>query len=134
MAARYSRPSCKFDKFQERIRSPHLTYPARQCHSSLGEDALVYRQQAPFHTDQYAAYTGVMLAEQPKAITQQARKTTYLERFDNTRRQRVSRLVRETLSFSKKLAHQPRCYHILHLLLPSHETVIAAFPYDPRPC
>ncbi|MGK7915046.1 MAG: IS1 family transposase, partial [Prochloraceae cyanobacterium] len=29
--------------------------------------------------------------------------TSYIERFNNTLRQRVSRLVRDTLSFSKKL-------------------------------
>jgi insertion element IS1 protein InsB len=34
-----------------------------------------------------------------------ARKTNHLERFNNTLRQRVSRLVREALSFPKKLAH-----------------------------
>jgi insertion element IS1 protein InsB len=34
-----------------------------------------------------------------------ARKTNHFERFNNTLRQRVSRLVREALSFSKKLAH-----------------------------
>jgi IS1 family transposase len=34
-----------------------------------------------------------------------ARKTNHVERFNNTLRQRVSRLVREALSFSKKLAH-----------------------------
>jgi hypothetical protein len=33
-----------------------------------------------------------------------ARKTNHLERFNNTLRQRVSRLVRNTLAFSKKLA------------------------------
>jgi insertion element IS1 protein InsB len=36
-------------------------------------------------------------------MTKQARKTNHLERFDNTLRQRVSRFVRETLSFAKKL-------------------------------
>ncbi|NJL92178.1 MAG: IS1 family transposase, partial [Coleofasciculaceae cyanobacterium SM2_1_6] len=30
-------------------------------------------------------------------------KTSYIERFNNTLRQRVGRLVRKTLSFSKKL-------------------------------
>jgi insertion element IS1 protein InsB len=64
-----------------------------------------YREQATFHTDQYEAYTGVIPAEQHKAITKQARKTNHIERFNNTLRQRVSRLVRETLSFSKKLAN-----------------------------
>ena len=66
---------------------------------------LVYRAQATFHTDQYAVYKGVILAEQHRAITKQAQKTKHIERFNNTLRQRVSRLVRETLSFSKKLAH-----------------------------
>ena len=42
-----------------------------------------------------------------KHNTKYARKTNHIERFNNTLRQRVSRLVRETLSFSKKLA-----YHI----------------------
>ena len=44
-------------------------------------------------------------AERHKAITKKARKTNHIERFNNTLRQRVSRLVREALSFSKKLAH-----------------------------
>ena len=44
-------------------------------------------------------------AGQHRAITKQARKTNHIERFNNMLRQRVSRLVRETLSFSKKLAH-----------------------------
>jgi IS1 family transposase len=66
---------------------------------------LVYREQATFHTDQYDAYSGVIPAERYKAITKHARKTNYIERFNNTLRQRVSRLVRKTLSFSKKLAH-----------------------------
>jgi insertion element IS1 protein InsB len=65
----------------------------------------VYRAQATFHTDQYDAYSGVIPAERHKAITKHARKTNHIERFNNTLRQRVSRLVRETLSFSKKLAH-----------------------------
>ena len=47
----------------------------------------------------------VIPAAQHRAITKNARKTNHIERFNNTLRQRVSRLVRETLSFSKKLAH-----------------------------
>jgi insertion element IS1 protein InsB len=66
---------------------------------------LVYREQATFHTDQYEAYKGVIPAERHRAITKKARKTNHIERFNNTLRQRVSRLVRETLSFSKKLAN-----------------------------
>jgi insertion element IS1 protein InsB len=66
---------------------------------------LVYREQATFYTDQYDAYSGVIPVERHTAITQHARKTNHIERLNNTVRQRVSRLVRETLSFSKKLAH-----------------------------
>ena len=63
----------------------------------------VYREQATFYTDQYTAYTGVIPAAQHKAITKSARKTNHIERFNNTLRQRVSRLVRSTLAFSKKV-------------------------------
>jgi IS1 family transposase len=65
----------------------------------------VYREQAMFYTDQYAVYTGIIPAAQHKAITKHARKTNHIERFNNTLRQRVSRLVRDTLAFSKKLAN-----------------------------
>jgi insertion element IS1 protein InsB len=66
---------------------------------------MVYREQATFHTDQYEVYKGVIPAEQHRAITKKARKTNHIERFNNTLRQRVSRLVRDTLSFSKKLVN-----------------------------
>jgi insertion element IS1 protein InsB len=59
--------------------------------------ALVYREQATFHTDQYEVYKGVIPAEQHRAITKKARKTNHIERFNNTLRQRVSRLVRDTV-------------------------------------
>jgi insertion element IS1 protein InsB len=66
---------------------------------------LVYREHATFPTDQYAVYQGVIPAAQQRAIMKHARKTTHIERCNNTLRQRVSRLVRDTLSFSTKLAH-----------------------------
>jgi insertion element IS1 protein InsB len=58
-----------------------------------------------FHTDQYDAYPGVLPPDRHQAITKKARQTNLIERFNNILRQRVSRPVRETLSFSKKLAH-----------------------------
>jgi insertion element IS1 protein InsB len=87
---------------------------------------LVYRERAMFHTDQYEAYTGVIPAERHKAITKKARKPHHIERFNNTLRQHVSRLVRETLSFSKKLAHHIGAikYFIGHY----HLTKAAALP------
>src|SRR5262249_3419308 len=56
-----------------------------------------YRQHATFYTDQYVVYEGVIPAAQHQAISKLARKTNHIERFNNTLRQRVSRLVRETL-------------------------------------
>ena len=64
-----------------------------------------YRQYATFYPDQYVVYIGVMPSAQHQAISTLARKTNHSERFNNTLRQRVSCLVREALSFSKKLAN-----------------------------
>jgi insertion element IS1 protein InsB len=64
-----------------------------------------YQEQAMFYTDCYEVYKGVIPPAQHRAITKLARKTNHVERFNCTLRQRVSRLVRATLSFSKKLAN-----------------------------
>src|SRR5262249_24856014 len=64
-----------------------------------------YRQHATFYTDHYVVYEKVIPAAQHRAISKWARKTNHLERFNNTLRQRVSRLVRDALSFSKTLAN-----------------------------
>jgi len=65
----------------------------------------VSQEHALFYTDHYAVYTGVIPSAQPRAISKLARKTNHVERFNCTMRQRVSRLVRATLSFSKKLSN-----------------------------
>jgi IS1 family transposase len=59
----------------------------------------------PFYTDQYEVYKSVIPPAQHRAISKRARKTNHVERFNCTLRQRVSRLVRATLSFSKKLSN-----------------------------
>ena len=65
----------------------------------------VYQEHAVFYTDHYAAYTGVIPSTQHRAISKLARRTNHVERFNCTLRQRVSRLVRATLSVSKKLSN-----------------------------
>jgi insertion element IS1 protein InsB len=65
----------------------------------------VYQERATFYTDHYAAYTGVIPSIQHRAISKLSRITNHVERFNCTLRQRVSRLVRSTLSFSKKLSN-----------------------------
>jgi insertion element IS1 protein InsB len=63
----------------------------------------VYQERATFYTDQYEVYTGVIPSAHHRAISKLARKTNHIERFNCTLRQRVSRLGRATLLFSKKL-------------------------------
>jgi len=65
----------------------------------------VYQEQAMFYTDQYEVYKGVIPSARHRAISKLARKTNHVERFNCTLRQRVSRLARATLSFSKKLTN-----------------------------
>ena len=64
-----------------------------------------YRQHAMFYTDGCQAYVGVIPAKQHRVVKKQKRLTNHIERFNCTLRQRVSRLVRKSLSFSKKLAN-----------------------------
>ena len=62
------------------------------------------KQEGLFYSDDWDAYKGV-LPEQRHIHSKQKKDTNHLERLNNTIRQRVSRLVRKTLSFSKKLAN-----------------------------
>src|SRR5215813_12129453 len=82
----------------------HVDDRSRESAKALwSEIPAVYQEHAIFHTDQYEVYRGVIPVERHKAITKQARKTNHIERFNNTLRQRLARLVRATLSFSKKV-------------------------------
>jgi len=55
-----------------------------------------------FYTDDWEAYKTV-LPEKQHFFSKQKRDTNHIERLNNTIRQRVSRLVRKTLSFSKSI-------------------------------
>lgn len=63
----------------------------------------VYRQCAVCSTDFWSAYPAVLPRKRHRAVGKASGRTSYVERFNNTARQRISRLVRKTLSFSKKL-------------------------------
>jgi insertion element IS1 protein InsB len=63
----------------------------------------VYRQCAVAYTDFWRTYALVLPDKRHQAVGKETGKTSYIERFNCTMRQRVSRLVRQTLSFSKKL-------------------------------
>ena len=63
----------------------------------------VYRQCAVCYTDFWAAYNKVLPTKRHHAVGKESGKTNHIERFNLTMRQRISRLVRKTLSFSKKM-------------------------------
>ncbi len=75
----------------------------------------VYRQCAVAYTDFWAAYATVLPSTRHRAVGKQTGKTSYIERLNNTLRQRVSRLVRKTLSFSKSLEnHIGAIWYFVH--------------------
>ena len=88
-----------------RVSPPRGRDPVPPAEALWGKIPTGYQEQATFYTDCYEAYKGVIPSAQHRAITKLARKTNHVERFNCTLRQRVSRLVRATLSFSKKLAN-----------------------------
>jgi insertion element IS1 protein InsB len=75
----------------------------------------VYRQCAVAYTDYWAAYGAVFPSQRHQAVGKETGKTSYVERFNNTLKQRVSRLVRKTLSFSKSLEnHIGAIWYFVH--------------------
>src|SRR6266851_1511792 len=74
-----------------------------------------YRQRAVCFTDFYQVYARVLPSKRHRATGKETGKTAYIERFNNTLRQRCSRLVRKALSFSKKLAnHVGAIWYFIH--------------------
>lgn len=73
---------------------------AHKLWASLPE---VYQQCAVAYTDFWQSYKTVIPSKRHHAVSKQTGQTNHIERLNNTFRQRVSRLVRASLSFSKKL-------------------------------
>ena len=75
----------------------------------------VYQQYAVVYTDFWQAYKTVIPHERHRAVGKETGLTNHIERLNNTFRQRVSRLVRESLSFSKKLNnHIGAIWYFIH--------------------
>ena len=75
----------------------------------------VYRQCAVSYSDFWEAYESVFPSSRHRAVGKESGKTNKIERFNCTLRQRISRLVRKTLSFSKKLAnHIGAIWYFVH--------------------
>lgn len=72
-------------------------------------------QCAVYYTDFWASYENVIPKNRHRAVGKESGKTNHIERFNNTMRQRISRLVRATLSFSKKLEnHIDAIWYFIH--------------------
>ena len=63
----------------------------------------VFKENAAFFTDYWKPYANVITQDRHFAVGKDSGLTAYIERFNGTMRQRVSRLVRKALSFSKSL-------------------------------
>ena len=75
----------------------------------------VYRQCAVCYTDFWEAYIAIFPSKRHRAVGKETGQTSHIERFNNTLRQRVSRLVRKTLSFSKKIEnHIGAIWYFIH--------------------
>ena len=83
----------------------------------------VYRQCAVAYapkgysssTDFWKAYNAIFPSKRHKASGKETGKTNHIERFNCTMRQRISRLVRKTLSFSKKMEnHIGAIWYFVH--------------------
>ncbi|MBL1178799.1 IS1 family transposase [Pantanalinema sp. GBBB05] len=74
-----------------------------------------YRQYARIYTDHWDAYASVLPSKRHFAVDKDSGLTSHIERLNNTLRQRISRLVRRSLSFSKKLEnHIGAIWNFIH--------------------
>ena len=75
----------------------------------------LYRKCAVAYTDYLRAYACIFPSKRHNAVGKESGLTNIIERFNGTVRQRVSRLVRLALSFSKKLTnHIGAVWNFIH--------------------
>lgn len=75
----------------------------------------VYRQCAVCYTDFWKAYESVLPSKRHRPVGKESGETNHIERLNNTFRQRISRLVRKSLSFSKKMDnHIGAIWYFIH--------------------
>lgn len=75
----------------------------------------VYRQCAVCYTDFWQAYEAVFPQKRHKAVGKETGQTSHIERLNGTLRARISRLVRKSLAFSKKVEnHMGALWDFIH--------------------
>ena len=94
---------------------------ARELWKSL---PAVYRQCAVCYTDFWSAYRDIFPEKRHRAVGKETGKISEIERFNNTMRQRISRLGRKVLSFYKNLSnHRGAIWYFIHHYNASLQTV-----------
>lgn len=74
-----------------------------------------YQERAVVYTDLWLPYREVVPPGQHQPSSKKSGETSHIERFNNTLRQRCSRLVRKTLSFSKNFFnHEGAIWYFVH--------------------
>lgn len=67
------------------------------------------------YTDFWDAYAAILSSKRHRAVGKETGHTNYIECFNCMLRQQISRLVRKTLSFSKKVAnHIGAIWYCIH--------------------
>jgi insertion element IS1 protein InsB len=95
-----------FDKESRQVIAFHVGDRSRESARRLWRRIpREYRERAIFYSDDWEAYKGVIPTQRHRVCGKESGRTSGVERFNCTLRQRVSRLVRKALSFSKKLAN-----------------------------
>ncbi len=87
----------------------------KSAHNLRADLPEVYQQCTFAYTDFWQAYKTVIPQDHHRAVGKETGLTNHIERLNNTFRQRVSRLVRSSLSFSKKLNnHIGAIWYFIH--------------------
>ena len=77
------------------------------------------------YSDFWAAYAAVIPATQHRAVGKESGETAHIERHNNTLRQRLGRLVRKSLSFSKAREMLEACLRLFfHRYNLEHTSII----------
>jgi insertion element IS1 protein InsB len=94
---------------------------------NYGEIPDKLKKEGFFYSDDWDAYKGVFPSGRHKS-SKIKKDTNHLERLNSTIRQRVFRLVRKTLSFSKKLENQN--YYLINSSMKYESVYFQAILYN----
>jgi insertion element IS1 protein InsB len=95
-----------FDRNTRKIVGLYIEERSKKSASMLWQSLPpVYRLCAVCYTDFWEYYSEVLPFKRQRLLGKESGKTSHNERLNNTLRQRIYRLVRKTLSFSKNCFH-----------------------------